>query len=87
MSKAGEEEAAEAETEDGRQGLGPAVWLRGCIGGGRAEADEDCVSRLHADEGSVGVVDGAVDEAGDEGAGQHDEVCVVGGDFLPEVEA
>ena len=57
------------------------------MGGRGAEADEDCVSGLHADEGAVGVVDCAVDEAGDEGAGQHDEVGVVGGDFLPEVGA
>ena len=34
-----------------------------------AEADEDGVAGLHADEGAVGVVDCAVDEARDEGAG------------------
>ena len=42
---------------------------------------------MHADEGAVGVVDCAVDEAGDEGAGEHDEVGVGGGDFLTEVGA
>lgn len=87
LREAGEEEAAEGETDDGGQRLGPPVWLRGCAGGGGAEADEDGVSRLHADEGAVGVVDCAVDEAGDEGAGQHDEVGVVAADFLPEVAA
>ena len=86
-SEAREEKAAEAETDDGRQGLGPAVWLRGCPRGGRAEAYEDCISSLHADKRAVGVVDCAVDEAGDEAAGQHNEVCVVGVDLLPEVGA
>ena len=33
------------------------------MGGRGAEADEDGVARLHADEGAVGVVDSAVDEA------------------------
>ena len=51
------------------------------------EADEDGVARLHADEGAVGIVDGAVDEARDEGAGQHDEVGVVRADLLPQVGA
>lgn len=69
--EAGEEEAAEAETDDGGEGFGPAVWLGGGGGGGGggSETEEDGVARLHADEGAVGVVDGAVDETGDEGAG------------------
>ena len=57
------------------------------MAGRGAEADEDGVAGLHADEGAVGVVDCAVDEARDEGAGQHDEVGVRGGDLLTEVGA
>ena len=68
-SEAGEEEAAEAETDDRGQGFRPAVGFGGCGGGGGPEAEEDGVAGLHADEGAVGVVDCAVDEAGDEGAG------------------
>ncbi len=83
--QAGEEEAAEAEAEDGGEGFGPAVGLGGRFRGGGAEAEEDGVARLHADEGAVGVVDCAVDEAGDEGAGEHDEGGVGGGDVLVEV--
>ena len=47
-------------------------------GGGAAEAEEDGVAGLHADEGAVGVVDGAVDEAGDEAAEEHYGGCVCG---------
>ena len=85
VREAGEGEAAKAEAGDGGQGLGPAVGLGGGGRGGGAQADEDGVARLHADEGAVGVVDGAVDQAGDEGAGQHDEVGVLGRDDLPQV--
>ena len=84
---AGEEEAAEAEAEDGGEGFGPAVGLRGRFRGRGPQAEEDGVARLHADEGAVGVVDGAVDEAGDEGAGEHDEVRVGGADVVGEVGA
>ena len=45
------------------------LWLGCGGGGGGAEAQEDGVACLHADEGAVGVVDGAVDVAGDEGVG------------------
>ena len=64
-----EEEAAEGEAGDGGEGFGPAVGLGGAAAGGGAQPDEDGVAGLHADEGAVGVVDGAVDEARDEGAG------------------
>lgn len=80
-----EEETAEAEAGDGGEGFDPAVGLGGRFGGRGTQAEEDCVAGLHADEGAVGVVDCAVDEAGDEGAGKHDEVGVRGGDLLVEV--
>ena len=85
--QAGEEEAADAEAGDGGEGFGPAVGLGRGFRGGGAQADEDCVARLHADEGAVGVVDCAVDEAGDEGACQHDEVGVRRADLLVEMGA
>ncbi len=86
----GEAVAAEAETDDGGEGFGPAVGFgagRVVEARGAAEADEDGVAGLHADEGAVGVVDGTVDEARDEAAGQHEDGGVGGVYFRGEVES
>lgn len=84
---AAETHAAEEETADARETLGPAVrFRRGLVG--RAEAEEDGVARLHADEGRPGVVghavgqarDDAADEERDGGVGCRDGVREVGAD-------
>ena len=60
--------AANAETNDGDEGFGPAVGTRGYVGGRCAKTEEHGVAGLTGDEGAVGVEEGAVKEAGDEAA-------------------
>ena len=39
-----EDEAAETERGNGKEGFDPAVGFRGCVGSGTAEAEEYCVA-------------------------------------------
>ena len=81
-----EADAADEEAADAHQALGPAVGLgRGLVR--RAEAEEDGVARLHADEGRPGVVGDRVGEAGDEAADQQQDGRVSRRDGLREVGA
>lgn len=50
-----------------------------------SETEEDCIARLHGDEGSKGVVDGTIDQSGDEATPEEKNVGVCGADFGGQV--
>ena len=81
-----ETHAAGEEAADAHEALGPAVGLGSRLVGG-AEAQEDGVARLHADEGRPRIVRDRVDQAGDEAADEQQDGDVGCGDGLREVGA
>lgn len=77
----GEDHGAEEERRDGGQRFEPAVGFGGGESCG-AEADEDGVARLHADEAAEGGVGDAVAEAGDQRAEDEEEACMGGAECV-----
>lgn len=74
-------QAAQAETNDRDERFGPTVRLGRILGRGASETEEDSVSGLHGDEGAEGVIDGTIDQSGDEAAPEEEDVSVCGADF------
>ena len=72
--------ATRREGDDGDEAFGPAVGAGGYVCGRGAKAEEDSVSCLAGDEGSVGVEEGAVEETSDQAANEEEESPIGGVD-------